>query len=507
MEKAVWIFWKERQNLKGFFSFFLLFFLFFSVIEKPFAQNTEDFDIAIALEDELMRRPEIDSRLIDIGSFGGIITFTGVVDNILAKETATLVARHMNGVRGVINIIEVFPPDLSDEELTDEINTRFRAHPILGQREVYAEVFGGVADLTGLVYSDYQSQMAEVIAKGVPGILGAFNLIQIEFPLQPSDEQIAQDILFAFEQDVIIDHTKLDIIVEDGMVVLSGPIVSINKIPKIIRLAMVHGVDSIDVSRLRVDPLFPDRGVVTEELLVTDLIIYLAVTDAFLLDPRLSFFTPFIVVENQVITLGGIVQHLGIKLIAEETARNVVGAWTINNFIEIDPEALQSDSAIIENILAAIVFDPFLAGYDLLANVIDGTVQLTGTVDNYFQKAHATDIAIQIPGVSEVINNIVVVKSMSKRYYEAVSPLESYYQPVWWKNDFDLYNDIVDRIFWNPEIHQGDLTVEVVNGHVVLRGIVDKWEHSIFIEQMCMEEGAMTVINKLEVRQGVVGPN
>ncbi|MBA3899056.1 MAG: BON domain-containing protein [Bacteroidetes bacterium] len=505
MEKTVRIFWLKKQNLSHLLSrVSLLIFIILSLTLKSIAQEPEeDLEIALALEEELMRRPEVDSRLIDIGSFGGIVTLTGEVDNILAKEIAIAVARKMNGVRAVINIIEVFPPDFTDEELTDEINLRLREHEILGQKDVYAEVFGGVADLTGTVNSAYQIEMAEMLAKAVPGIIGAFSMILVEYPEQPTDEQIAQDIRFAYEQDVVIDHTKISVLVQEGTVFLTGPVVSINKIPAMIRLAMIHGVDSVDFSGLRVDPLFPDRGLVTEELLATDLIIYLSVTDAFLLDPRLAFFTPFIIVENQVITLGGLVRHLGLKLIAEETALNVVGAWAVNNLIEIDPEALETDSAITENILTAIAFDPFLAGYDLIANVLDGTVQITGTVENYFQKAHATDLAIQIPGVIEVINNIVVTKSMSKRY-NGISPLDSYYQPVWWKNDFDLYNDIVDRVFWNPEIHQGDIIVEVVNGHVILRGIVDDWEHSILIERISMEEGAMTVTNKLEVRQGVL---
>jgi osmotically-inducible protein OsmY len=472
----------------------------FACFSKANAQeNQEDLELIGALTDEFIRRPEVDSRLVEIKSIGGIISLTGQVETMLAKETASATALKMNEVRAVINLIDIIPLDFTDEELSEEINERLHKHKILGQQNIVAEVYGGIAELSGTVASANQLQMAENLAKAVPGILGTFNKLEINYPDLVSDEQIAQDVNFALEKDIVIDQTKLTVLVKNSVVHLSGPVVSMNKIPGIIRLSMVNGVDSVDVSELKVDELFPNRGVATEPRVFTDEDIFMAVSDAFLLDPRLEFFTPNIFVENQVITLGGVVNQLGIKIIATETASNVAGVWAVNNLMEIDPEAMRSDSAITENILSAIAFDPFLAGTDVIANVIDGTVQITGSVENYFQKGHATDIIVQIPGVVEVINNIVVLKTMRQRY-DLISPLESYYQPVWWKNDFDLYNDIVDRIFWNPEIHEGDLSVEVSNGHVILRGIVDTMQQSIFIEQMCLAEGAMTVTNKLEVR-------
>jgi osmotically-inducible protein OsmY len=194
-----------------------------------------------------------------------------------------------------------------------------------------------------------------------------------------------------------------------------------------------------------------------------------------------------------------VVNSISTRQIVTENAMNVTGVWAVNNLTEIRPTILYTDSAIHQNVAGAIILDPFLNNYDIIINVLNGTVQITGSVNNYFERNHATEVIEQIEGVTEVLNGLVVVKNKYRRY-NGISPLESYYENQWEKTDFQLYNDITDRIFWNPEIHQGDISVEVIHGHVTLRGIVDFPEHRSFAEQVAAEEGALTVINKIDVR-------
>jgi osmotically-inducible protein OsmY len=461
-----------------------------------------DYEIAIAIEAEMMRRDEIDSRLINIGCIDGIVTLSGNVDNLLSRESAPEIAKAIRGVRAVINHIEILPPLIPDEQLRQEILIAFEENEILSRYYLEVEVFGGSVDLYGEVSSYHKNLLAENTIKRIPGIRGLLNFINVVYAQAPADDYIAEDIRYALYLDPVIDQRNFDIEVLNGNVSISGPVRTQTKIPLINRKAWVPGVKNVDVSGIRVDPLFPDRRIREfPESAFSDEEIFIAVSDVILMDSRLAYFSPIIYVADHTVTISGVVSNLLDRYFISENAFNVVGVWSVNNLVEVHPEKMATDSAIMENIKHAFVVDPFLGNYEILVNVLNGTVQITGSVDNYFEKQHATNVVEQITGVVEIINGLVVIKSKYSRH-KAISPLESYYEIQWEKTDFQIFNDIKDRLFWNQSIHHDFVTVEVIGGHVTLRGMVDTWDQKWFVEQVAIEEGALTVINKIDVREG-----
>src|ERR1035438_7823600 len=60
---------------------------------------------------------------VDVSTSQGIVTLSGSVDNLLAKERAVLSAKSIRGVREVIDKITVTPVSRSDEDIRKDLQT------------------------------------------------------------------------------------------------------------------------------------------------------------------------------------------------------------------------------------------------------------------------------------------------------------------------------------------------------------------------------------------------
>ncbi len=66
------------------------------------------------------------------------------------------------------------------------------------------------------------------------------------------------------------------------------------------------------------------------------------------------------------------------------------------------------DKAVTERVEDALGDDSVYKYPDVHVNTYKGTAQLTGFVASDEQKSHAEEVAKKVPGVKEIVNNIVV---------------------------------------------------------------------------------------------------
>jgi len=71
------------------------------------AEEIKDRDISLAVDKALIDDPCVSSHLIDIWVDSGVVSLTGSVDNLLARDRATKVAQRIKGVRAAVNRIKV----------------------------------------------------------------------------------------------------------------------------------------------------------------------------------------------------------------------------------------------------------------------------------------------------------------------------------------------------------------------------------------------------------------
>jgi osmotically-inducible protein OsmY len=183
------------------------------------------------------------------------------------------------------------------------------------------------------------------------------------------------------------------------------------------------------------------------------------VVDQLYWDSRVNAADIKVDVLNGQVTLGGSVPTLTARFNALDDAWMVSG---VNNIIDrleiIHPSGfiVPIDSEIRENIENALHWNADIYSDNISVFVEGGVVTLKGTVDAYWKKWKADDLASSVKGVVSVVNELAIV-STGKRL------------------DQDIATDIGNALERNPIVDSENVIVKVENGKVILTGVVPTW--------------------------------
>jgi osmotically-inducible protein OsmY len=184
------------------------------------------------------------------------------------------------------------------------------------------------------------------------------------------------------------------------------------------------------------------------------------------------------------VTLRGAVPTYHQKQLAEHDANEVVGVAWVSNLLSVNNER-RADDRIQRDIESAFDSDYSLNGQDIRVDVHEGTAVLTGNVNEYYERYHASNVAGKVLGVNKVANNIVV-------------------------NSYPKYTDtalkarIEDRLSsnWETSWVSEAINVAVEAGNVTLSGDVDTWSERDEAGRIAaLTDGVYSVDNKLIVAQ------
>jgi osmotically-inducible protein OsmY len=308
-----------------------------------------------------------------------------------------------------------------------------------------------------------------------------------------------------------VDDKLINVAAKDGKVTLTGTIGSAAEKTRALDDAFVIGVASVDADGLRVEPWAKDSMKKPGRTIFKfDDEIKRAVKDALLFDPRVYSFNPDISVRNGVVTLTGKVDNLKAKHAAEQDAQNTSGVWKVKNLLKVRGKNPPSNEKLVQEVKAALGRDPYVDRYQVGVTALNGTVYLTGTVDSFYEKSHAEDVASRVNGVTAVNNDLRVSYPAYGYYYWPYSDL--YYEPysysywprphsTWtYKSDAEIKHDIENQLFWSPFVDADEVKVAVKNGVATLTGTVDSWREYRDAAKNGYDGGALSVINDLKVK-------
>ncbi len=448
-------------------------------------KKIDDANITMAVDNNLLFDDGVQSHRIDIQTNAGIVTLSGTVDNLLAKERAVRIAESVKGVRAVIDKMQIKTVQISDTKLEVEVKYALATDPATDSWKISVKVKDGIVTLNGIVESWAEKNIAGYVVKGVKGIREVKNKINVHFKTDRSDWDIKQDIRKRMEASIWLDEGLIDVSVRDGKVALKGTVGSALEKRIAAEKALVSGVRFVE-EQLEVKWWASGQMRRSEKYVQkNDDAIKEAVKDAFLHDPRVFSFKIDVDVADAVVTLTGTVDNLRAKRCAEEDARNTIGVYRVKNHIKVRPLEILSDSAVTQKVEHALVIDPIVERYEINVLTINGRVYLNGRVDTEFEKNHAEEVASRQPGVLSAGNKLIV---------------ENIWKP---KTDWAIKEDIEDEFFWSLFVDGDDINVNVEDGHVILSGAVDsKYEAQLAVHN-AFEGGARSVAtSELNVKNG-----
>lgn len=366
-----------------------------------------------------------------------------------------------------------------DQQITRELQRKLQEDNIVSAHLIDIETSNGVVTLSGTVDSLLEEARAIRIAENMKGVLRVMDKLTV-VPVMRSDVDILTDVESALAVDPATDSYEIAVTVNDGIVTLTGSVESFAE--KEIAARVVKGVKGVVDVENELDITYPVAR--------SDSEIQAEIERRLELNPSIKESLIQVQVEDGEATVSGTVAT------AAERTQVVNAAWTsgvseVNTsglFVdwEASQEALEmptirTDEEIRRAVQDALAFEPRVLSTNVDVSVENGVATLTGTVDSYNARWLAEQTARDVTNVWRVKNYLRV------RFDDM-------------RTDTEIAEDVEDALSRDPLVESFDMTVEVINGKVYLRGLVDYYSEKQQAEDVASRvNGVVDVQNHVKV--------
>lgn len=438
------------------------------------AEPTEpgsDEQVKEAVIDQLFWDDRVDAAEISVSVDGGEVTLDGTVDSFSTRDAAVETAWTVSGVDWVNDRLEITDAGSASRDVFTKVNVE-TAIDLNEDVEVanvdVSAMPDGTVTLDGTVDSYWKKVRAEEIAAGVKGVSVVINNIAVSTDDGVSDQMVQADIASSLERNADVDRENVSIGVEGGAVTLSGTVdswLAYTEAEETARFTV--GVESV-TNRLEIEA--PE----TVELDSTE--IRSDIRDQLEWDYRVDENDVDVSVDDGIATLGGTVETYSAKEAAESDAWSVTGVLEVVNNITVDAETGADGqgniSRSVENVLE---WNSEIDATDVTVATVGGIVTIDGTVDSYWKKVRAEELASGVTGVVAVENQLAVVPSNDTL-------------------DERIAEDIMNAVDRKNVVDTEDVTVRVEDGVVTLQGTVDsRTEREAVYESALYTDGVVAV--------------
>jgi osmotically-inducible protein OsmY len=447
-----------------------------------------DDEITAWVQRTLKEDPRTRSSNISVSVERGIVQLSGTTKTLAARQYASLEAKKIAGVRGVIDEIRVQPIVRPDGEIARK--ARLQATALLqASPDIEVSVHDGVVTLRGKVMGHSEAREAELLASDVRGVRAIRNDLRIRLRFARLDTDVRGDVLEALDRDVYLTGLPIEVAVDDGYVTLTGKVGNLYQKERATGQAtMVDGVRGV-VNGLEIDPSLATGT--RETATMDDEGVRAAVVAELGHDARVDARDISVRSAAGRVTLAGSVESASERLAAERDARDVSGVSRVENDLRVDSPH-RDDVRIQSDVELFLSTDATLAHAGLKVNVKSGVVTLKGEVPDGWERAHAEELAMRPLGVARVVDKLKVAED---------EPAD--------ESSAALERKIRDRLRWDwsTSFVAPRIEVTVKDGIATLDGSVDTWVQRLEAARGALSvEGIRMVDDDLSV-VGSVGPS
>ncbi|MGV3611894.1 MAG: BON domain-containing protein [Fluviicola sp.] len=180
------------------------------------------------VQDAIRWEPLINAAEIGVTVKDGVVTLTGTVDNYLKKIEAENATKNVEGVKAVVEKIEVQFPNSwrkNDNEVAKEVVNALQSDFSVPNDKVKVKVENGWVTLEGEVNWDFQREAAKKAIRGLQGVVGINSRMTIKSESHDAIEQ--KDVEKALERNWSIDPSDISVKVDGTKVTLTGTVRSL----------------------------------------------------------------------------------------------------------------------------------------------------------------------------------------------------------------------------------------------------------------------------------------
>jgi osmotically-inducible protein OsmY len=177
------------------------------------------------VQDAIKWEPLLHAAEIGVIVNDGIVTLTGTVDNYTKKREAEHAVKSVQGVKAVVEKIEVIFPNIgpkTDNDIASEIVSAYKWNWKIPNDKIQVKVENGWVNLDGEVDWNYQKDAAKNLICDLIGTKGIINNIKIKADVQ--DEIERKSIERALDRNWSINSSKIAVKVSGSKITLSGSV-------------------------------------------------------------------------------------------------------------------------------------------------------------------------------------------------------------------------------------------------------------------------------------------
>ena len=201
-------------------------------------------------------------------------------------------------------------------------------------------------------------------------------------------------------------------------------------------------------------------------------------------DPRVRTTDIGVTVKNGAVRLAGTVSSYAERYAAETAARRVRGVHAVAEDIEVQltGDDAETDETIAERIANMLEWNMMVPEPDIVAEVRDGFVSLTGEVDWNFERELLKNQIIHMRGVKGVDNRISLRKRTPKSEV----------------SERDIKYKITRALHRSAELEKANIDIAVEGDKVTITGDVRApYEKALVANAVWSTPGVMHVVEKL----------
>jgi osmotically-inducible protein OsmY len=178
----------------------------------------------------LQWEPSVDAADIGVSVDKGVVTLRGDVKTFAEKATAERVALRVYGVNAVandINVKIVASPERTDTDVAHAVVSALKWSAVVPDDKINVAVSNGWVTLKGRVDWEYQRAAAVTAVRDILGVRGVTNAIMLEPHVSIPD--VKAKIEAALRRSAEVDARRINVVVADDRVILSGNVHSWNE--------------------------------------------------------------------------------------------------------------------------------------------------------------------------------------------------------------------------------------------------------------------------------------
>jgi osmotically-inducible protein OsmY len=492
------------------------------------------------------------NRRFGIGLHICVLLFAGMAPNALIAQPVSSPAPSSSESSSAADDYAI-----SDKEITFAIEAKFLVDPEVPENAIEVKTQDGIVTLSGTVNTLLGKDRAKDIVRTVRGVEAIIDTIEVVPDPRVDDDVLRAQVESALARDPVTEKFEVNVTARDGVVILDGTVDSWQEKQLSGQVAKsVKGIVKLD-NRLDVlpDAVRPDSEIEVEvrKQLQTDVWV----------DGKFIG----VMVDGGKVTLTGRVGSLAEKYSAFTDAwvPGVISVnvdpleidWKARDEMRRDPADLFRTSEQIQQALHRVwKYDPRVKTSQIMAEIDNGIVTLTGVVTDLRAKRAAEEDAENAIGVFRVHNFLKVrpastasddqlqewvrkalaQNALLDRYEIKVSVndgtvyLDGYVETLFevkqaihtaedvkgvrkvvsrleheavstnGKSDEEIWYDIMQSIWWDPRLYQEEIHAKVAGGEVTLTGTVFSIQDLQKLTQIARESGAIKVHNRVKVK-------